>query len=292
MIKDLKGLKLKFSLAFLAVMLVLSTATGLIMYKVIQQETEMAVAEKAESNLAMAQELIDRWYPAPWRVEGDKLYKGDVLINNNFEAVDKIGRLTDNIVSIFLGGTCIATNVTKDDGTRAVGTTVSKAVAETVLKKGQDYYDEANVAGEIYHISYTPIIDSSGSIVGMWAVGTSKEFQKGMLNYAVKYIALSSAADAMARGTVAVDEGVEAIQISGQAVEEILEQAKLSSELAEQMAHASEQNSSSIQDLAGSTEQTSEAMQQVAAAAQNLTEIAEELNNLISEYSMEKKKET
>jgi len=135
--------------------------------KIIQGEALV----KAQSDLFTGLEIINLKYPGPWRVEGDKLYKGDTLMNNNFEIVDLIGRLTHgNTATIFLGDTRIATNVMVD-GRRAVGTKVSEIVKKTVLEGGEIYLGQANVVGHTYQTAYMPLKDADGNIVGMWYVG-------------------------------------------------------------------------------------------------------------------------
>ncbi|RYD04315.1 hypothetical protein N752_15845 [Desulforamulus aquiferis] len=82
-------------------------------------------------------------------MEGDKLYKGEMLINGNEAIVDNIGKLTGDTCTIFLNDTRITTNVVRD-GQRAVGTQASPQVIETVLKNKQPYYGEAVVVGVKY----------------------------------------------------------------------------------------------------------------------------------------------
>ncbi|MBO8128273.1 MAG: methyl-accepting chemotaxis protein [Peptococcaceae bacterium] len=175
-------MKFKLGIAFVLGMVLL---LGVIMYGVYHQitkEAEQAAIEKAKSDLALGYEILDKEYPGPWRREGDKLYKGDTLMNGNYYIVDKISKLTGgDTVTIFCGDTRVATNVQKD-GQRAVGTVVSDIVAETVLEKGQDFYGEANVVGHWYQTAYTPIKDPSGEIIGIWYVGACKSFIDQMIS--------------------------------------------------------------------------------------------------------------
>jgi methyl-accepting chemotaxis protein len=115
--------------------------------------------------------LFDEKYPGDWHVEGDKLYKGEVLINDNFEFVDMIGKLTGDTTTIFLGDTRISTNVMKDGSTRAVGTKVSEVVATKVLKDKVTYLGKAEVAGVWNQTIYTPIKDAEGNVIGIFYMG-------------------------------------------------------------------------------------------------------------------------
>ncbi|MGM0500838.1 MAG: hypothetical protein ACQERL_11615 [Bacillota bacterium] len=52
----------------------------------------------------MGYEIIDSKFSGDWELRGDRLYKGETLINNNSQLVDLIGELSQgNIVTIFAG---------------------------------------------------------------------------------------------------------------------------------------------------------------------------------------------
>ena len=105
-----------------------------------------AAQEKLMGDMKLGRSYLDRCYPGTWEIRDGKLYKGETLINDNHEAVDAIGKSTQDTVTIFQGNTRVATNVMKGD-VRAVGTNVSPEVEETVLKKGQSYIGVADVVG-------------------------------------------------------------------------------------------------------------------------------------------------
>lgn len=132
---------------------------------------ESDALEKAKSDLMTGMAILDAKFPGEWSVRDGFLYKGDVRMNDNHELVDWIGELTGgDTVTLFLGDTRVATNVTAD-GRRAVGTKASKAVAERVLGKGEPYYGAAEVLGNTYQAAYMPIRDAGGAVIGMWYVG-------------------------------------------------------------------------------------------------------------------------
>ncbi|MBO8137452.1 MAG: methyl-accepting chemotaxis protein [Desulfotomaculum sp.] len=166
---------------------------GVVQYHSSKNIAEQAATEKAKGDLKTTLELLNEWYPGPWRAEGGRLYKGDTLMNNKFDVVDRIGELTGDTVTIFLNDTRIATNVVKEDGQRAVGTKVSKEVAETVLKNGKDFYGEANVVGHLYQTAYTPIKNEKGEIIGIWYVGAPKNVTTAMIQDAITITVISSA---------------------------------------------------------------------------------------------------
>jgi len=130
-----------------------------------------ASQESLKKDLALSYALIDQQYPGPWAVKDGKLYKGEALMNDNFAAVDGIMALTGDAVTIFQGDTRISTTVKDEQGQRKVGTTAAPEVAETVLKKGESYFGEADVAGTPHLTAYQPLKDEAGNVVGMWFVG-------------------------------------------------------------------------------------------------------------------------
>jgi methyl-accepting chemotaxis protein len=102
-------------------------------------------------------------------------------MNQNFEIVDKIGKDTGDTVTIFQMGTRVSTNVMKE-GNRAVGTQASPEVVATVLKRGEYFYGEADVAGNVYQTAYMPIKNANDEIIGIFYVGASQKIIESILS--------------------------------------------------------------------------------------------------------------
>ncbi|RPI20482.1 MAG: HAMP domain-containing protein, partial [Acidobacteria bacterium] len=106
---------------------------------------------------------------------------GGVLLNRNYEIVDKIRKTVfkDEVykgseigtATIFQDDVRISTNVTDKAGRRAIATRVSAQVAHQVLHRGQTWRDRAFVVNDWYISAYSPIRDVNGSIIGMLYVG-------------------------------------------------------------------------------------------------------------------------
>lgn len=127
--------------------------------------------EKAQSDLQTGLAIIDYKYPGEWRVEGEQLFKGSALMNNNLEIVDLIGELTNgDTATLFAYDTSITSNVMVE-GERGIGTKVIKEVADQVLGKGEVFLEKADVLGHTYQTAYAPLKDANGEIIGMWYVG-------------------------------------------------------------------------------------------------------------------------
>lgn len=174
----------KFAFLFVFILLMFSVVILFTVTRLITSGAEETALEKVKGDLATGREIIELRIPGDWRTDGENLYKGEVLMNGNYGIVDDIAALTGDTVTIFLGDTRVATNVLNEDGTRAVGTKVSDAVAEAVLKRGEPYYGEANVVGKMYQTAYEPIRNAEGDVIGIWYVGASKEFVDGMIREA------------------------------------------------------------------------------------------------------------
>lgn len=177
------SIKYKLGALFLILLALFAAVVLFTVTRLIVDGAENAALLKAKGDLATGREIIEQRIPGAWRVDGENLYKGTVLMNKNYALVDYIGELTGDTVTIFRGDTRVATNVKLGDGSRAVGTQVSGAVAEVVLNKGQSYYGEANVVGTMYQTAYEPIKDASGQIVGIWYVGAPKDFVDEMIRH-------------------------------------------------------------------------------------------------------------
>ncbi|MFB9328856.1 methyl-accepting chemotaxis protein [Paenibacillus aurantiacus] len=144
----------------------------------VKDKLVLAAQEKLASDMALTEKYLELRIPGEWSAQGDQLYKGTTLLNDNFEFVDEVGKLTGDTVTIFLHDTRVTTNVLKE-GKRAVGTQVSEAVNAAVLQKGGVYVGEADVVGTVNQTIYKPIKDGAGAIVGILYVGVpSTPFDK------------------------------------------------------------------------------------------------------------------
>ena len=106
------------------------------------------------------------------------LHFGATKINNNFEIVDAIGKQDGKgmTASLFVksGDEFIraSTSIKKDDGSRAIGTTLDMdAAAGMAIAEGKAYYGPVAIFGKPYITGYEPMKDGSGNIIGVYYVG-------------------------------------------------------------------------------------------------------------------------
>ena len=129
-----------------------------------------------DSRLKTFRELL-RQKGSGFRVENGALMVGDYVINNNNELPDLLKELCGGTATVFMGDTRIATNVLKNDGSRAIGTKLDGPAHDAVMKKGEPFRGEAKILGVPYFTSYDPIKNAAGQVIGVLYVGVpQKEF--------------------------------------------------------------------------------------------------------------------
>jgi hypothetical protein len=107
------------------------------------------------------------------------LHFGATKMNNNFMLVDEVQKEAGGTATIFVKSgdefVRVATNVKKDDGSRAMGTILDpKGKAIAAIAKGESYFGEADILGKPYVTGYEPIRDASNNVIGIYYVGYLK----------------------------------------------------------------------------------------------------------------------
>jgi two-component system NtrC family sensor kinase len=127
---------------------------------------------------------------------------GGLLLNRKFSLVDRIRNTVFGqkeykgkplgTVTLFLGDVRIATNVMLDTETRALGTRVSEAVYEKVLRRGERFAARAFVVNDWYLSAYDPIREPSGHIIGIIYVGLlEKKYLEYGSRLALEYLGIT-----------------------------------------------------------------------------------------------------
>ncbi|UCD98083.1 MAG: cache domain-containing protein [Chloroflexota bacterium] len=120
---------------------------------------------------------------------------GGTLLNRNFDIVDKVKETVYEgihykgkdigTVTIFQDDVRISTNVTNEDGSRALGTRVTEEVYNQVVINGEPWIGRAYVVNDWYITAYEPIRDLANNIIGILYVGILEEkytdIQRGMI---------------------------------------------------------------------------------------------------------------
>lgn len=107
------------------------------------------------------------------------LWFGTTKMNDNFTVVDEVQKEKGGVQTFFVKSgddyVRVATNVTKDDGSRAVGTVLDpNGKAIQAIRKGESYFGNADILGKAYVTGYEPIRDAKGQVIGIYFVGFLK----------------------------------------------------------------------------------------------------------------------
>jgi Cache 3/Cache 2 fusion domain len=108
------------------------------------------------------------------------LFFGNTRMNNFFDVVDEVVHEHGGTATLFVRAgdeyVRVATNVKKDDGSRAVGTILDpNGPVIALINKGEAYWGDATILGKPYVTGYDPIRDAAGKVIGIYYVGVPKE---------------------------------------------------------------------------------------------------------------------
>ncbi|MGF6111072.1 methyl-accepting chemotaxis protein [Pseudomonas frederiksbergensis] len=109
-------------------------------------------------------------------VQTPGLHLGGEVLNNNFKEVDEFKQMTAGVATLFVRSgedfVRVSTSLSKQDGTRAIGTLLDHAhPAYARLIAGQSYVGRALLFERSYMTQYTPVRDSGGKVIAVLFVG-------------------------------------------------------------------------------------------------------------------------
>ncbi len=119
----------------LTVLLVAGAITGISVWRA-ETEAELAAYSEIDRNMRVAWADL-KAIGAEYRIEGGKLYAGNTVLNDLNSLPDNTVSQVNGVATIFMGDTRVATNVKKDDGSRAVGTKLAKNAAYEAVFAGK-----------------------------------------------------------------------------------------------------------------------------------------------------------
>ena len=112
-------------------------------------------------------------------IEGNAVpavYFGTTKMNNNFSLVDEIVKQVGGTATIFVKSGAdyvrVATNVKRDDGSRAIGTILDpKGKVIEFINRNEAFYGEATILGKQYLTGYEPMHDEQNNVIGIYYFG-------------------------------------------------------------------------------------------------------------------------
>lgn len=105
----------------------------------------------------------------------DGKYNGAIVVGmylSECSWLDKLKEQTGSEFTIFSGDTRVATTVI-NGGQRAVGTQMAENVSRTVITNEESYTGTAQILGQKHYVSYEPMKDYTGKVVGAFFSGMS-----------------------------------------------------------------------------------------------------------------------
>lgn len=162
---------------------------GIVNYVINKQFNNYVTENTLQTDSNLSMKLIDAKYEGNWSLKDGKLYKGNVLINDNNDLVDGIKNAADVECTIFLNDTRIATTIMKD-GVRVTGTQAESVVLDEVLKNKKEYSGSAHILNQDFKTVYLPIENASGTVIGMFFIGISEDTILSQVSGITSYIVL------------------------------------------------------------------------------------------------------
>jgi hypothetical protein len=161
-------------------------AAALIVAGLFAPSSGVAQDEKVKTAMELLRSMADKLGPP--KIEGidivagkqvPAIYFGSTKMSNNFSLVDDVVKQAGGTATIFVKNGSefvrVATNVKKDDGSRAIGTILDpKGKAITSIQKNEAFYGEVDIFGKPYITGYEPIRDQSKGVIGIYYVGYLK----------------------------------------------------------------------------------------------------------------------
>jgi len=143
---------------------------GAVVY-VLNRDAEQDSYSAIDRNMRVAWRELER-LGGPFRIVDERLMAGGAMLDGADAVVDAVVAQVGGTATIFRGDTRVATNVKKDDGTRAVGTKLARNAAyESVMQRGQPFRGFVDILGVPYITGYDPIRGPDGAVIGILYVG-------------------------------------------------------------------------------------------------------------------------
>jgi methyl-accepting chemotaxis protein len=140
-----------------------------------ERDASKNASRAIERNMRIAWNEVDQAGQGVHLVDG-KLMVGSTVLDGNFALVDRIVGLGAGTATVFNGDIRVATNVKKEDGTRAVGTKLAKNAAyEAIFAQKKPFRGVLDILGKSYIAAYDPIIGAGGEVIGIVFVGIPME---------------------------------------------------------------------------------------------------------------------
>ena len=172
-IKFRKNIPLSVQLMFLPLVacLLLGSIIAIYINTQLNTESRRIANDAVDRSMALAWSEL-RHIGTKYRVEDEKLYADNTVINGNFDLPDRVTQVMGGTATYFMGEIRVTTNVKKPDGSRAVGTHLAKNAAHhNIFVEKKPFRGVVDILGKSYITGYDPIFDDAQNVIGIVYVG-------------------------------------------------------------------------------------------------------------------------
>ena len=157
-------------------MIILAIVLGIINVKSQITVTNKIIEEQLHSVAISVKEAYDNMEPGQYTISNGKLKKGNKVISDNIDYIEKLGKDTGLYITIFYEDTRFISNIRDKNGDIIVGTKADSKVSDVVLKNGTNYYTNDIIISDIECCaSYIPLKQpGTNEVIGMVFAGREK----------------------------------------------------------------------------------------------------------------------
>ncbi len=184
-------LRIKIMLVALLPMILMAVIVGISATRNMREGMRQEMMYALETQTHSLEQLYNAVNSDTYSVSGDKLMKGSFNVTDETDFLDSFVEGTDMQVTVFYGGTRMATTLKDQSGNRLTGTKADEAVTKAVTQDGKTV-EEYNITidGEKYYACYAPLKDSGDKVIGMVFAGKPVTEVQALINERTSHIVI------------------------------------------------------------------------------------------------------
>lgn len=184
-------LRIKIMLVALLPMILMVVIVGITAMRNMKEGMRQEMMYALETEAHSLEQLYNAVNSDTYSVSGDKLMKGSFNVTDETDFLDSFVEGTDMQVTVFYGGTRMATTLKDQSGNRLTGTKADEAVTKAVTQDGKTV-EEYNITidGEKYYACYAPLKDSGDKVIGMVFAGKPVTEVQALINERTSHIVI------------------------------------------------------------------------------------------------------
>ena len=184
-------LRIKIMLVALLPMILMAVIVGISATRNMREGMRQEMMYALETQTHSLEQLYNAVNSDTYSVSGVKLMKGSFNVTDETDFLDSFVEGTDMQVTVFYGGTRMATTLKDQSGNRLTGTKADEAVTKAVTQDGKTV-EEYNITidGEKYYACYAPLKDSGDKVIGMVFAGKPVTEVQALINERTSHIVI------------------------------------------------------------------------------------------------------